>query len=32
MKLAFFYVWTNYPLVGSGGKTMSTYYLSDVSV
>lgn len=32
MKLAFFFIWTNYPLVGSAGKTISTYYLSDVSV
>lgn len=30
MKYAFYYVWNKYQLIGSAGKAISTYYLSDV--
>ena len=30
MKIAFFYVWHRYQLVGTVGKSLSSYYLSDV--
>lgn len=30
MKIAFFYIWNCYQLVGSVGKSMATFYLSEV--
>lgn len=32
MKYAFYYIWNTYPLIGSAGKAISTYYLSDVMI
>lgn len=30
MRLAFYFIWNNYQLVGSAGKSISTFYLSEV--
>lgn len=32
MKYAFYYIWNTYQLIGSAGKAISTYYLSDVKI